>query len=115
MKFRSTTGQDVHIGLTSGHSCVVTSTPTEIPAIFHREAIARGCTPDGVSDEVAPVNTGFDREQTIIDALNGMLDGGDEKDFNTNGKPDLRALNAKVGFTVARDEADRIWDALSKA
>ena len=115
MKFRSPTGQDVHIGLTSGHACIVTPTPTEIPAIFHREAIARGCTPDGVSDEVAPVNTGFHREQSIIDALNAMLDGGDEKDFNTNGKPDLRALNAKVGFTVARDEADRIWDVVSKA
>lgn len=114
MKFRSTTGQDVHIALTSGHTCVVTSTPTEIAAMFHREAIARGCTPEGVSDEVTPVNTGFDREKTIIDALNAMLDGGDEKDFNTNGKPDLRSLNAKLGFTIARDEADRIWDALSK-
>ena len=115
MKFRSTTGHDVHISLTSGHTCVVTPEPTEIGAIFHREAIARGCTPEGVSDEVVPVNTGFDREKAITDALNAMLDGGDEKDFNTNGKPDLRALNAKVGFTVARDEADRIWDALSKA
>lgn len=115
MKFRSTTGHDVHISLTSGHTCVVTPEPTEIAAIFHREAIARGCTPEGVSDEVVPVNTGFDREKAITDALNAMLDGGDEKDFNANGKPDLRALNAKVGFTVARDEADRIWDAVSKA
>lgn len=115
MKFRSTTGHDVHISLTSGHTCVVTPESTEIAAIFHREAIARGCTPEGVSDEVVPVNTGFDREKAITDALNAMLDGGDEKDFNTNGKPDLRALNAKVGFTVARDEADRIWDAVSKA
>ena len=115
MKFKSTTGEEVFISLTSGHTAMVGVELTELDKAFHKEAIARGCLPEGVEPDVVGPDTNFNRKQVIVDALNAMLDGGAEKDFNTNGKPDLRALNARVGFTVARDEADKIWDEVSKA
>ena len=115
MKFKSTTGEDVFIALTNGHTTVVGKDYTEIDKMFHKQAIALGCLPEGVEPEVTSSGNGFDRKKVIADAINVMLDGGNEKDFNTNGKPDLRALNARVGFTVPRDEADAIWEEVSKA
>ena len=115
MRFRSTTGEDIHIALLSGQTAIVGADLTELDKAFHKEAIARGCLPEGVEPDAPVVDTGFKRRAAIESVINEMLNGSNEKDFNTNGKPDLRALNARVGFQVARDEADAIWDKMEKA
>ena len=117
MKFRSTTEEDVHIALTSGHTAVVGVEPTELAKMFHKEAIARGCLPEGVdADEpVAAAGVAFNRVEAITKAMNAMLDGGEEGDFTKAGKPDLSKLSARVGFNVPRVEADQIWEVVSKA
>lgn len=115
MKFRSTTGSDIHIGLTSGHTALITSKLAELDKIFHKEAIARGALPEGVEPEVTAEHTGFDRKKAIIETLNAMLDGGDEDDFKNDGTPDLRKVTAKVGFRVDREEVDAAWATVSKA
>ena len=116
MKFRSTTGEECHISLTTGHTALVGTELTELPAIFHKEAIARGCLPEGVEPDAAPDTSGaFNRKQVIVDALNLMMDGDTEGDFKADGKPNLTALNRRVGFQVARDEADAIWEEVSAA
>lgn len=111
MKFRSTTGVDVQIGLTSGHTAVVTTEGNEIAAMFHKEAIARGCLPVGVaSDGDTPVSSGnFDRAGVIARAIDGMLEGSGEGDFTADGKPDVRRLSGYCGFTVSREERDAAW------
>ncbi len=115
MKFRSTTGEDVFMSLTTGHTAIVGVELTELDKMFHKEAIARGCLPEGVAEDQAPDTSGaFNRKEVIVNAINEMLDGGDEDDFTSTGKPDLRKLNAKVGFQVARNEADAIWEEISK-
>jgi hypothetical protein len=38
----------VHLALTSGHTAVVEEGGTELPPHFHREAIAKGCYPEGI-------------------------------------------------------------------
>lgn len=116
MKFRSTTGEEIHIALTSGHTALVGVEPTELPANFHKEAIARGCLPEGVEPDAAPDTSGaFDRKKVIVDALNLMMDGDTEGDFKNDGKPNLTALNKRVGFQVERVEADAIWEEVSQA
>ena len=115
MKFRSTTEEEVHIALTSGHTAVVGVEPTELAKMFHKEAIARGCLPEGVEDDEPVQAGGFDRVDVITKAMNAMLDGGEEGDFTKAGKPDLSKLSARVGFNVPRVEADQIWEVVSKA
>lgn len=114
MKFRSNTDEDVHIALTTGHTVVVTVAGNEIDKMFHKEAIARGCLPEGVNDTQEDKTPQFDRKKVITDALNDMLSGSDEDDFTKQGKPSLDKLCARVGFTVSRSEADAIWDEMSK-
>lgn len=114
MKFRSTTGEEVHISLTTGHTAVVGVELAELEKRFHKEAIARGCLPEGVEDDAPAAPDGFDRVKVITAALNAMTDGSDEGDFTAAGKPVLAKLNARVGFTVSRSEADAIWDEISK-
>lgn len=116
MNFRSPTDESLHVALTSGHTAVVTPEGNELAAMFHREAIARGAVPTTVQHEqTAPAAAQFDRGQVIADALNAMLDGGQEGDFTADGKPHLTKLNARVGFKVAREEADAAWTKVAAA
>lgn len=116
MKFRSTTGEPIHIALTSGRTALIGIEPTELEKEFHKEAIARGALPEGVEEDAPAVNTGFNRKQAIIDVLNAMADGDTEGDFNQDGTPALKRVNAKLGFTVSREEVHAAWaEVTSKA
>ena len=114
MKFRSTTGADIHISLTSGQTALITAEPVELDKVFHKEAIARGALPEGVEPDEDTVNTGFNRKEAIIKTLTSMLDGEDEDDFKQDGTPDLRKVTNKVGFKVSREEVDAAWAEVSK-
>lgn len=118
MKFRSPTEHAIQIGLTSGHTVVITHEGNEIPQIFNREAIARGAIPvgvPGVEEALAGMSSpdgaaAADRPKVIQAALQAMLDGGDEGDFTAEGKPNLLKLKARLGFAVNRDEVDAAWE-----
>ncbi len=115
LKFRSPNGDDLHIALTSGHTAVVTPEGVELAPMFHREAIARGAL---TGDAVAPLEgdgAPFDRKQVIANAINGMMDGDNEGDFNDDGKPNLKRLNALIGFQASRAEVAAIFDEITKA
>lgn len=115
MKFRSTTGADIHIALTSGQTALITAEPTELDKAFHKEAIARGALPEGVEPDAETQNTGFNRKEAIIKVLAAMLDGDDQEDFKNDGTPDLRVVMKKVGFKVDREEVDAAWAEVTKA
>ncbi|WP_182340949.1 hypothetical protein [Comamonas koreensis] len=124
LKFRSPTAEPMHIGLTSGHTTVISTEGNEIPAIFHREAIARGAIivtgqADGAGAVVqttaggtTPVDTA-NRSLLIKQALQAMLDGGEEGDFTAEGKPNLTKLKARLGFAVTREEVEAGWQIVS--
>ena len=76
MKFRSTTGQDVHIALTTGQTALITTDGVELDKIFHKEAIARGCLRRHQTGRPAADNGYFFRG-----AESGHADSGD------NGRP----------------------------
>lgn len=115
MKFRSPTDDIVCIALTTGDTCVIGVEYTEIDPMFNREAIARGCLPEGVEIPKAKApDAAFDRKAVITDAINDMLDGGVEGDFTKDGKPNLDALCARIGFTIDRKERDAVWNEIAK-
>ncbi|CAN7451887.1 hypothetical protein LJR066_002839 [Acidovorax sp. LjRoot66] len=115
MKFRSPTAQPLHVALTTGHTCVVPPEGAEIDQIFHREAISRGAIPGSITEDEKPVlATGFDRKALIAGAMNAMLEGANEEDFNKDGKPNLREVNARIGFQASREEVDAVWAEVSK-
>ncbi len=114
MKFRSTTGEDVHLALTNGHTAIVTAKGNELDKRFHREAIAHGCLPEGVEEQNEEVAPQTDRKKIITDAINAMLAGSDPEDFTQQGKPSMVRLLARVGFQASRSEVDAIWDDMSK-
>jgi hypothetical protein len=115
MRFKAPGTAPVFLSLTSGNTAVVGTDYTELEPMFHREAIAAGCLPFGV-EAPAPVvaEPSFDRRKVILDAINEMLDGAVEGDFTGDGKPDVRKLSAKVGFTVDRNERDKLFAEATK-
>ena len=115
MILRSPTESDLHVALTSGHTCVITPEGNDVPAIFTREALSRGALPGGVDVAEPESEPAFDRTKANTEALNAMLDGGDEKDFTNGGTPDLRRVNARLGFQASREEADKAWAEVSGA
>lgn len=114
MKFRSPTGEPMHIGLTSGHTIIIPPEGVEVPAIFRKEAVARGAEPDTGAQADAVVAPQFERKQVITTAIQAALDGSDEADFTKDGKPDLRRLNSRLGFQASREEVDAIWAEVAK-
>jgi len=121
MKFRSPTEEPIHVSLVTGHTAVVPMEGVELDPMFHREAISKGAIPGSLTPEQAvmldakPEIAQFDRKATIAKVLKAMLDGNDEGDFNADGKPDLRKVNAKLGFQASRSEVDAVWAEVSAA
>lgn len=121
MKFRSPTDEPIHVGLTTGHTALITPEGVDLEPMFHREAIAKGALPGSLTPEQAlmldakPEAAQFDRGAHIAKVLKAMLDGDNEGDFNKDGKPDLRAVNAKLGFQASRSEVDSVWAEVSAA
>lgn len=115
MKFRSTTGEPIHIAMTTGHTAVVGTELTELDKIFHKEAIARGALPEGVDDDSEEVGKGFDRAAKIVEVLTAMVNGSTEGDFNNDGRPALKRVNERLGFTATREEVDAAWVTVSES
>lgn len=121
MKFRSPTEEPIHVSLTTGHTALVTQEGVELDPMFHREALSKGAIPESLTTEQALALDAkteapqFDRVARIEAILKAMLDGDNEGDFNKDGKPDLRAVNAKLGFQASRSEVDAVWEKVSAA
>lgn len=109
MRFKSPGDEPIQVSLTSGHTAIIGTEFDELPAIFHRQAIALGAVPEGAEIHEQDETGGFDRKQVIADAMRSMLDGNKAGDFTPDGKPDSGRLSAVVGFAVPRDERDAIW------
>lgn len=116
MIFKSTTGQDVHVALVSGHTAIVPTTGVELDPIFHKQAIVLGCLPDGAATPVPQVpGNGYDPKKVVRDALILMFKAKDPADFNLNGTAKLSRLNEKTGLQISRTEFDALVIELTKA
>ena len=136
MKFRSRSDSEVaRLASTTGHIILVGQEFVEVPQHMESEAYANGCvseelynsikadiakgaltggaTPAGIT---LPAGAGQDDRLTVIrQAIQGMLDGGEEGAFTAAGLPNLKVLSGKCGFQVAKDEMEAAWGEISAA
>ncbi len=113
-KFRSPTGEPLHVALITGHTMVIpiTEDGVDVPLHFQREAISRGAVlVDGGTAEVQTQI--LNRQLMLREVLVAMLAGADKDDFTADGKPNLVKLKAKAGFAVTREEADAAFAELT--
>lgn len=114
--FYSTTGEPVHLALTTGHTAIVDTMEgsegagSPLHPRFHREAVTKGCLPLGAQEFKLPAEeTVPTREGIIGTRLKEMLDGSDEDDFTGAGLPNLNNLTRRCGFKVSKDEMEKVW------
>lgn len=99
-----------HIGLTNGHTFKIPDDPAgvAVPAMFRKEAIAKGCIPVGMYPEQEE-GLGFNRAGLIKSKMKEMLEGDDPAFFGADGRPSISKLCNLCGFTVERAERDKLW------
>ena len=56
-----------------------------------------------------------DRPAVVRQAIQAMLDGGEEGAFTAAGLPNLKVLSGKCGFQVSKDEMEVAWGEISTA
>ena len=142
MRFRSRSDNDVaRLTSTSGHIVLVGQEFVEVPQHMEAEAYSNGCVSEeiynsikadmakgalatGEGGDAKPAGgiklpsgdvTQEDRSAVIRQAIQGMLDGGEEGAFTAAGLPNLKVLSGKCGFQVAKDEMEAAWGEISAA
>ena len=105
----------LHIGLTNGHTLIISGDRegTEVPPMFRKEAIARGCLPVGMEDDDVESNT-FDRQRVIVDAIKAAMNTDDPDAFTRDGVPSQPYIEKKIGFRLERGELLRAWEIVEK-
>ena len=141
MRFRSRSNSEVaRLASTSGHIILVGQEFVEVPQHMEAEAYSNGCVSEEIYNSIKadmakgalatgeggdakpaggiklPSDTGqSDRPAVIRQAIQGMLDGGEEGAFTSAGLPNLKVLSGKCGFQVAKDEMESAWGEISAA
>ena len=139
MKFRSRSDSEVaRLASTTGHIILVGQEFVEVPQHMESEAYANGCVSEELYNSIKadmakgalatgeggdakpaggiklPSDTGqSDRPAVIRQAIQGMLDGGEDGAFTAAGLPNLKVLSGKCGFQVSKDELESVWKVVS--
>ena len=112
------------IATTDGHIVIVPPDGCELHERFHAQAYAAGCVSEAQlsrfkkiteaedQQEKQPAAPNEERQTQIKTVLIQMLNGNDPDDFNESGQPNLRRVNARLGFQSSRDEVDATFAAL---
>lgn len=66
----------------------------------------RGCVP---ADKVQAVVETLDRIDEITNAIQLLLDEGDEKNFTSLGDPKVKPIERILGYDITADERDQAW------
>jgi hypothetical protein len=106
----------MQISLTSGHSIIIPHDRkgVPVPKRFRSEAIARGCLPVGMEEDAPDAGQGPDRTMIIRRCIQEMMDSSEPGLFTTSGQPALPPLSARCGFTLSRNEVNRVFDEMNK-
>lgn len=117
LRFLPPLGKDeLHIGLTSGHSTFVyrvnpedDKPGTPIPVRYRKEAISRGCEIVGMEDDDEGGEIQPDRHQLIIAAIEAIIQADQAESFDEAGRPLIKAVKDQVGFNITKREYDAAW------
>lgn len=142
MRFRSRSNSEVaRLASTSGHIILVGQEFVEVPQHMEAEAYSNGCVSEEIYNSIkadmakGALATGEggdskpdggiklpsgdiireDRPSVIRQAIQGMLDGGEDGAFTAAGLPNLKVLSGKCGFQVSKDEMEVAWGEISAA
>jgi len=80
--------------------------PNQVMDVDERDVpacIERGIVP---ANKVEAVADALDRQQEVIDAINTILDEGDETRMTSSGTPKMKALEAVLGYSITAQERD---------
>ena len=109
---------DCHIGLTSGHTVIVPGDKAgaEVPQMFRREAIARGCIPVGTEPEITERDT-CDRVTTIRRAAKRALANASARDNPTHQAvpPRDSAIDSEAAARPETPDGRALFEATEKA
>jgi len=116
-------GRNRVLRTTAGHTIEFKKgEPTYVPPEIHEEATAAGAVPE---DEAAfleaqkeppkkVVPTGNDRKDTIMTAMQIMVERNAREDFGANGLPTMKNLQKECNFDIDAKERDAIWKELQE-
>lgn len=122
LMFKSATGEEVFLSHPPIFTVTIGDEWVEIPAMFHRMAMAAGCIRNDMSaaavelmQEGAKIDPGSNESQDeiILAAMRSMAEDDNDDDFTSSGFPNLNKLRARVGFGVERDDMTRLWGQLT--
>lgn len=118
IKFRSLTGNPIHVANTLGHAAQVGADWVELHPTLHREALMRGCVSnqmvaESISPQVQGAPLAIDTKNLIREAIQQMLAADAEGDFDAaTGLPSLKTVRKLAGFNVKKDEMIQVWNDL---
>lgn len=93
----------------------VKGVPMHVPPICYAEVRAAGgvADTDTEGEDVSKnkeLLSDEDRKALILATMEDMATKNDREDFGANGFPNLKKLSDRLGFTVQRDERDKLWN-----
>ncbi len=111
LKFLPPQGEEqMHIALISGHTALVTREGTDLPVMFRKEALSRGCEVQGVDladpDKPNADETQKSKQELIIDAIDDIMARNLADEMTGDGKPKTDVLSKQAGFTVSAGDRD---------
>jgi hypothetical protein len=84
--------------------------PVEVSERDVRACKDRGCVP---ADKVEAVVETMDRIEEITNAIQTLLDEGDESNFTSMGDPKVKPIERILGYDITASERDAAWKSLS--
>lgn len=113
--------EGTHLAMTSGHACRVHAIGpdgkpgTWIPPKFRKMAIAAGCGIVGIEEPKAPRVDNTTKQSLIVEAIGTVLERNDPEELQGDGRPNVEAIKAIVGFNVTKKMYDDAFGVFSDA
>lgn len=82
--------------------------PIDVPDSLIEKAKRLGCTDGKV--EAPKVEAPVEPKMSIEDAVNKLLEDGDESAFDVLGRPRTSVLKEMTGMKVTAADRDKVWD-----
>ena len=104
---------DKRITVPSLNGSIILFMPGQPVEVEERDVPAcrdRGCVP---TNKVEAVVQTMDRIEEIANAIQTLLDEGDEKNFTSMGDPKVKPIEKVLGYDITAAERDAAWTALT--
>ena len=104
---------DKRLTVPSLNGSIILFMPGQPVSVDERDVPAcrdRGCVP---ADKVEAVVQTMDRIEEIANAIQTLLDEGDEKNFTSMGDPKVKPIEKVLGYDITAAERDAAWTALT--